>query len=232
MARPTKQGLDYFPLDVDMDSADERVYILESDYGTEGFGILIKLLMGIYQSNGYYMKWGETEANVFSMRRNLKIDSVINVVNVCINQGFFSANLYEKYHILTSRGVQKRFLECARKRKYVNFIAEYLLLDQRCEIGSGINLVYSYINSVNSEKTPVNSAVSTQRKEKKSKANSAEAVTAINSPETKPKTKTKSKDQQLAEAADMLRIEDPKGYKEFIALHPELLTASPEEVPW
>jgi hypothetical protein len=30
----------------------------------------------------------------------------------------------------------------------------------------------------------------------------------------------------------MLRIEDPKGYREFVLKHPELLNTSPEEVPW
>jgi hypothetical protein len=49
------------------------------------------------------------------------------------------------------------------------------------------------------------------------------------SPPLKTKQPTNPKDKQLAAAAEMLRIEDPEGYKEFIALHPQLAA---EEVPW
>ena len=50
--RPIKQGLDYFPLDVDMDT-DDKIVLIESRYGSDGFTVIIKLLMKIYR-NGYY----------------------------------------------------------------------------------------------------------------------------------------------------------------------------------
>ena len=43
MARPIKSGLDYFPLDVDIDQ-DDKVAIIEAEHGMLGFGIVIKLL--------------------------------------------------------------------------------------------------------------------------------------------------------------------------------------------
>ena len=47
MARPKKQGLDYFPLDVNVDN---KLEILESEYGILGFGFIIKLFQKIYEN--------------------------------------------------------------------------------------------------------------------------------------------------------------------------------------
>ena len=55
MARPKKQGLDYFPLDVNVDN---KIEILESEYGILGFGFIVRLFQKIY-ANGYYLEWNE-----------------------------------------------------------------------------------------------------------------------------------------------------------------------------
>ena len=51
MARPLQTGLNYFPLDVTFDQ-DDKIALIESDYGIEGFTVIVKLLMKIY-SEGY-----------------------------------------------------------------------------------------------------------------------------------------------------------------------------------
>ena len=53
MARPTKQGLDYFPLDVGF-FGDEKIRILKARYQSDGVAIYIKLLCDIYKE-GYYI---------------------------------------------------------------------------------------------------------------------------------------------------------------------------------
>ena len=40
MARPQKAGIDYFPMDVDMDQ-DDKILLIEAEHGVEGFGILV-----------------------------------------------------------------------------------------------------------------------------------------------------------------------------------------------
>ena len=40
LARPKKQGLDYFPLDVNIDN---KIEIIESKYGILGFGFIIRM---------------------------------------------------------------------------------------------------------------------------------------------------------------------------------------------
>ncbi len=66
MARPLQTGLSYFPLDVTFDQ-DDKIALIESDFGIEGFTVIVKLLMKIY-SEGYNYHWGEKEQKLFSRR--------------------------------------------------------------------------------------------------------------------------------------------------------------------
>lgn len=128
MARPTKEGLDYFPLDTDIDQ-DDKIALIEADFGVKGFGIVIKLLMKIY-SEGYFYDWGEMEQKLFSRRVNVGNNLLSDVVNACIRWRVFNKRLFEKYQILTSPGIQKRYLEATTRRKDVEIIEEYILLSK------------------------------------------------------------------------------------------------------
>ena len=50
------------------------------------------------------------------------------VVNASIKRGIFDKELFDKYSILTSSGIQKRYLDVTYKRKEVEIIGAYLLL--------------------------------------------------------------------------------------------------------
>lgn len=153
MARPQKDGLDYFPLDTDMDIKDDKVQLVEAKYGAVGFAILIKLLMKIY-SEGYYYQWGENEGLLFSKRVNVDISTVNDVVNDLVKWGMFEAGIFKKYSVLTSNGIQKRFWEVAKRRNDVIIKKEFWVHDV------DIILVSANINLINVDG-------GTQRKEKK-----------------------------------------------------------------
>lgn len=87
MGKPIKDGIDYFPLDVDMDETEEKIFIIEAECENErGFGILIKLLMRIYKS-GYYIHWSERVAKIFAKRKSLDVDRLNKLVEVCVREG-------------------------------------------------------------------------------------------------------------------------------------------------
>ncbi|MGF7014273.1 Lin1244/Lin1753 domain-containing protein [Ornithinibacillus bavariensis] len=153
MARPTKDGLDYFPLDVDMDQ-DDKVLIIISKFGFEGFGILVKLLMEIYK-NGYFYQWTEKEQIIFSSRVYVDTNKVTEIVNECIKWGLFNQEKYEEHKVLTSKGIQERYLLATSRRVNVN-------------INEKLRLVSVDINSKSVEKK---SPKSTQSKVKESKEN-------------------------------------------------------------
>ncbi|BFH71235.1 hypothetical protein J27TS7_34140 [Paenibacillus dendritiformis] len=127
MARPTKEGLDYFPLDVDF-YQDDKLTVPLGKFGMEGLGIIVRLMSEIYK-NGYYYLWGVREQYAFSFGINVDINIVSGVVNECAEWGFFHKGLLESHQILTSAGFQKRYLEAAKRRKFITFIEGYLLID-------------------------------------------------------------------------------------------------------
>jgi hypothetical protein len=153
MARPVKEGLDYFPLDTDIDQ-DDKVIIIIAKYGMQGFGILIKLLMEIYK-NGYSYPWTEKEQIIFSSRVSVDINSIKEIVNDCIKWGLFNQKVFDEYEILTSKGIQERYLLATSRR--VNI-----------DINDGIRLVSVDINPKSVEKTLTES---TQKKGNKIKSN-------------------------------------------------------------
>lgn len=135
MARPNKQGVDYFPLDIHLD---DKFKFIEIKYKLEGFAILIKLLQKIY-SYGYWYRWTDDEALLFSDEIRTEYETVSNVVNECLNRGVFDKEMYETYSILTSKGIQKRYKEIVRRRKDVEVMEEYLLIDNTFGVNDDIN---------------------------------------------------------------------------------------------
>jgi hypothetical protein len=149
MARPTKTGLDYFPLDVDMDQ-DDKLFFIEAKHGLIGFAIIVRMLMLIYK-DGYYKHYSEDkEAFMLAKRLSVGVNVLRNVINDCINEGIFNKNLFEQYGILTSRGIQKRYLEACGRRKEVIIIKEYCLVNTK----KYKNIVFEHLSLVNVDNNP------------------------------------------------------------------------------
>lgn len=164
MARPTKQGIDYFPLDVVLD---DKFAIIEAEHGLEGFAIVIKLLQKIY-SEGYFYKWEEMQLILFSKSISVDRNTVANVVNDCIKWKIFDEGLYSKYKILTSKGIQTRYIQAVYKRVGVEMIEEYLLID----VSDRKNVSCISVSDIrNKEVSEVSDTESTQSKVNKSKVN-------------------------------------------------------------
>ncbi len=126
MARPLKEGLDYFPLDVDM-AEDKRVQFVVGKCGQEGFATIIHLLMAIYR-NGYYLTWDELELYSTSQRINLPVNTISEVINHLLNYGFFDKEKFDLFGILTSHGIQTRYLRACEYRKKVKMVKEFCLI--------------------------------------------------------------------------------------------------------
>ena len=154
MARPIKIGLDYFPLDC---VVDDQIELIEAKYGLEAFAIIVKIWQKIYL-NGYYIDWEDDTILLFSKRINYGVNEIKEIVNECLLRNVFSYDLYEKYSILTSKGVQKRYLGAckASKRKTISAVEEFLLIT-----GEEKGFI--------TELTPLNSEFSTQKKGKERK---------------------------------------------------------------
>jgi len=124
LARPKKQGLDYFPLDVNVDN---KIEILESEYGILGFGFIVRLFQKIY-ANGYYLEWNQYSAILLKKEIGMTKEKINEFIEFCLEINIFDKKLYSEYNILTSRGIQKRYFTVCKRRKEIELIKEYLLV--------------------------------------------------------------------------------------------------------
>lgn len=126
MARPTKKGLDYFPLDT---SIDYKLKLILAEFGLVGYGVVIRLFQEIYGQEGYYIKWRQDVALLFASENGVGCNVVSEVVNSCLKRSIFNQELFDKFEVLSSVGIQKRYVEATSRRAENNMIKEYVLLN-------------------------------------------------------------------------------------------------------
>lgn len=142
MARPTKQGIDYFPLDVQFDEKIE-LYLIEKE--ATGLAVMITLWQLIYQNEGYYITNSKDLSLLVKRRINADRNDIDTCINVMLQRGIFDKELHNKYGVLTSRAVQKRYFDAAKRKKEVKVAIKYILID----VSSYENIVNVYTNRVN-----------------------------------------------------------------------------------
>ena len=164
MARPVKEGLDYFELDCHME---EKVRLIQAEFGLKGFAIVVKLYQKIYGGFGYYCEWNEDSLLLFMSENGVSSrdekNLISEIVAACIRRNIFSEKLFNEFGILTSYGVQKRYLNAVSRREKVELIKEYLL------ISVGKNQDNVCINSINVNRNSVNVCSNSQSREEKSR---------------------------------------------------------------
>lgn len=165
MARQIKAGLDYFSHDVDM-MQDKKIRLIFAKHGVVGTFIYERLVENCYKDKGYYLSVDEDFNILFCGDYNIDFDVYINCLNDCINRGLFDNDKYKKYSILTSDRVQKNYFSGTERRKEVNFIKEYLIINPVEYYGEKVNV---NINKLNVVINPLNDGKSTQRKGKENK---------------------------------------------------------------
>jgi Txe/YoeB family toxin of Txe-Axe toxin-antitoxin module len=125
MSRPTKQGIDYFPLDVQFD---EKIELLIAEVGSDALSTLISIWQLVYQNNGYYVDNGKDLFLLIRRRIMLDVSLIEEIIGICIERGIFDGKLHDEYNILTSKAIQKRYFIAASRKKVVNVIKNYLLV--------------------------------------------------------------------------------------------------------
>ena len=162
MGRLQKRGLDYFPFDTVLDT---KMELIEAEFGLTGFALVVKLFQKIYGERGYYCEWTDEVALLFAKRNNVGGNVVSELIDASVRRGIFDKDLFDKYGVLTSQGIQKRYFEAVSRRTQIDVVNEYLLisLTQNTE---NVN-----INSINVYKNSKNVYKNTQSKVKESKVN-------------------------------------------------------------
>ncbi len=170
MARQIKQGIDYYPMDVNFLN-DIKVRKVLRGCGAQSMAVILYLLGNIYRDEGYYMRWDDEEDPfLVSDVVGVSEGAVRETIKKSLQVEFFDSKLFEKESILTSKGIQQRFMEATVRRISVNIKAAYWLLDK-----TGANMVVEkinvYRNSINVDNNSKNVDDNQQSKVKESKVN-------------------------------------------------------------
>lgn len=132
--RPIKKGLDYFNIDT---SIGDKVKYLVQKCDMDGYGIFVFILARIYKTEGYYCRWDE-RAQVLFCDNGIKLVRLKEVVECCFEIGLFNRDIFNKYSILTSAEIQKRYLNIIHicKRKGISIHSKLILSSEETHLSS------------------------------------------------------------------------------------------------
>ena len=126
MARTSKKGLEYFPMDIDIFS-DIKIRKLIKYQGGKAISIYALLLCNIYK-NGYYIEWDEELPFICSELTGFDEAYVSEVIKTCLSLGLFSKELFDAEGVLTSKGIRERYSRICIQCRRVCKITDYSLL--------------------------------------------------------------------------------------------------------
>ena len=178
MARPKKQGLEYFTKNVNF-YQDIKIRKLIRHKGIQAVSVYDILLCQIY-AVGYYLEWDDDLPFVIAEVSNLQEDTIIDVIYYALSIGLFDQTIFDNHKVLTSYGIQERYFNiCTLAKRKIGENLSYLLQEpSQNSVSTTKSIVSSEETHVNSEETPVlseetpiNSEKSTQSKVKKRKDN-------------------------------------------------------------
>ena len=175
MARPYKQGLEYFPWDVRA-FKDSKLSSLSYHYGPLGVMVYFRILILVY-SEGYYLEMSEDDLAILLHQEIgpqwMRLDKILDMIHGCVERKLFEGVLFTQ-GVITSVSIQKQFILSTRKRKNIN-IDEYWLLDSKTMEQLGVllsmqqNTIIDSNNRVNDVNNSINVDINKQSKSKSKK---------------------------------------------------------------
>ena len=152
MARPIKDGLDYFPFDVNT-FEDEKIEAISGEFGIKGELFVVKLLCAVYQK-GYFVVWNDlTKSKLLKRVPGASKELLDQIVNRLVTWGFFNEDLFNSAKVLTSEDIQATYFEATKRRK------------------SPKPTLYVINDDINEQVDVVNDDINTQSKVNESKVN-------------------------------------------------------------
>ena len=119
MARISKPGLDYFPLDVNF-LQDRKVRRISCRHHAAGIAALTSLLCLIYKENGYYVLWNKDTLFDIAQEACCEEEEMQAIIDDCLSVGLFDTYIYKEYGVLTSQAIQEQYHKIIidSRRKY------------------------------------------------------------------------------------------------------------------
>ena len=162
MAGRPKQGIDYSGWSVDIFDGDRKIDKLLDAKGWKGFGIYFFLCQRAYKVNGYFYEWSYDDCATTARKMGGGISSgtVRETVDYCLQVDLFNKRLFDRWGVLTSRGIQRRFWAVLSERRSKIVYDEYWLLKpEECKGLVKVSL-FEYLQPTNNDLQPTNADTS------------------------------------------------------------------------
>jgi len=117
LARPQKEGLDYFPHDV-YAASDPKLEPLLLLYGAKGYAFYFIHLEYIYRSANLEFDISDTETReVIAQKLHISADEYNQILESALKKNLFDKTYFDDTRKLTSNGVKKRAVSVLEKRE-------------------------------------------------------------------------------------------------------------------
>lgn len=127
MAKPFYDTLQYFMYESSLED-DSKISLMERDFDAEGFRFIVKLWSACYGANGYYVELDEVFLEHFCSNKIKCTREKFNaMLAAAIQFGLVDKRCYQQFNIITSKGIQKRYLYIAKKAKWskIKMVKDY-----------------------------------------------------------------------------------------------------------
>lgn len=150
MARPVKDGLEYFPFDVDF-ATNEKTEAIAGEFGAKGVLVFIYLLGAVYHK-GYFLRWTELTKNQIANRVDGATGELVGlVIKRLVAYGVFDESLFQSDNVLTSQRIQETYFEATKRRKSQKPTLYVVNVDNN-SLSSDINVDINTQSKVNESK--------------------------------------------------------------------------------
>ena len=196
MARISKPGLDYFPLDVNF-LQDRKVRRISCRHHAAGIAALTSLLCLIYKEKGYYVLWNKDTLFDIAQEACCEEEEMQAIIDDCLSVGLFDTYIYKEYGVLTSQAIQEQYHKIIidSRRKYKLPLENFWMIKEEKEAND---------NEEETKETKGENGEQTNE----SAANPGKSVATM--PQTKQETDTDIKSKQEMERENESKSETQK----------------------
>lgn len=178
------QGLKWFRINVNFD---DNFELICAEYGSKGFEVIVRLWQKIYAS-GYYIEWTEEVALLFAKKYSLGGGVVSEIVKSAVNRGLFDEEKLDRFGILTSHGIQDWYFDSVDRRKSIEIVKDYLLVDVAQKLRN-VDIIWKNVNKNGKNVNIFSIQTDTQTKKeiyKEKSKKTEEEVESIEATQTEP----------------------------------------------
>jgi hypothetical protein len=176
MARPIETGLGYFPMNTGIFS-DRKIRKLLKTFDAKGYLIYSFVLCEIYKDKGYFVRCDSDFLFDISDTLNQTESLVKEVIQFCVINGLFDKRVFDVENVLTSIGVQKRYIKI--KNWPISKLDKKYIISLECGVIEEKQVINQEKQGVIQEKPPINDEIIPQSKVKKSKEKQSKVKKSI-----------------------------------------------------